>query len=229
LNISGGILSNYQLSLLIHATQQSQHSTILTAPRVTLFNGQQGFITVTQQQNFVASFTQTAGSGGTIGGVGGVATNLSIATLSTGVVLEVQPTVSADHRYVVMTIQPSLATLVSLDTFNITGQLSSTGGSNTPGTQSTLPGFVQLPVIQLTQVAATVSVPDGGTLLLGGQRLVGENEIEAGVPVLSSIPIINRLFTNRSYVRDTGVLLILVRPHIIIQKEWERKQFGRNY
>jgi len=228
LNISGGILSNYQLSLLIHATQQSEHSTILTAPRVTLFNGQQGFITVTQQQNFVASFTQTAGTGGIVGGVGGVGTNLSIATLSTGVVLEVQPTVSADHRYVVMTIQPSLATLVALNTFNITGQISATSGGNT-GQAASLPGFVQLPVIQLTQVAATVSVPDGGTLLLGGQRLVGETEVEAGVPVLSSIPIINRLFTNRSYVRDTGVLLILVRPHIIIQKEWERKQFGRNY
>ncbi len=228
LNISGGILSNYQLSLLIHATQQSEHSTILTAPRVTLFNGQQGFITVTQQQNFVASFTQTAGTGGIVGGVGGVGTNLSIATLSTGVVLEVQPTVSADHRYVVMTIQPSLATLVALNTFNITGQISATSGGNT-GQAAALPGFVQLPVIQLTQVAATVSVPDGGTLLLGGQRLVGETEVEAGVPVLSSIPIINRLFTNRSYVRDTGVLLILVRPHIIIQKEWERKQFGRNY
>ena len=229
LNISGGILSNYQLSLLINAVQQSEHSTILTAPRVTLFNGQQGFITVTQQQNFVASFTQTAGTGSIVGGVGGVGTNLSIATLSTGVVLEVQPTVSADHRYVVMTIQPSLATLIALNTFNISGQITATQTTGNTGAGGGAPGFVQLPVIQLTQVAATVSVPDGGTLLLGGQRLVGETEVEAGVPVLSDIPIINRLFTNRSFVRDTGVLLILVRPHIIIQKEWERKQFGRNY
>ncbi|MGC8559272.1 MAG: type II secretion system protein GspD [Phycisphaerae bacterium] len=229
LNISGGILSNYQLSLLINAVQQSEHSTILTAPRVTLFNGQEGFITVTQQQNFVASFTQTAGTGSIVGGASGIGTNLSIATLSTGVVLEVQPTVSADHRYVVMTIQPSLATLIALNTFNISGQITATQTTGNTGAGGGAPGFVQLPVIQLTQVAATVSVPDGGTLLLGGQRLVGETEVEAGVPVLSDIPIINRLFTNRSFVRDTGVLLILVRPHIIIQKEWERKQFGRNY
>ncbi len=223
LDVSGGILSNYQLNLLINATQESEHTTNLTAPRLTLFNGQQAFITVTQQQNFVSSFTQTAGvGGGIIGGIGGVATNLSVSTLSTGVVLEVQATVSADHRYVVMTIQPSLATLVALNTFDITGQ-------ENPANPNGIPGFVQLPIIQLTQVATTVSVPDGGTLLLGGQRLVGETEVEAGVPVLSAIPIINRLFTNRSYVRDTGVLLILVRPRIIIQKEWERKQFGRNY
>ncbi len=223
LNFSGSILSNYQLSLLLQATQESEHSTTLTAPRVTLYNGQESYITVTQQQNFVSSET---GGQTVTGGVGAIATTsptLNVSTLSTGVVLQVQATVSADRRYVEMTIQPSLATLLGLTTFNITGQ-NITGG----GSPAAL-GFVQLPDVQLTQVATTVSVPDGGTLLLGGQRLAGEIEVEAGVPILSQIPIINRLFTNRSYVRDTGILLILVRPRIIIQKEWERKQFGRNY
>ncbi len=223
LDFSGSILSNYQLSLLLQATQESEHSTTLTAPRVTLYNGQESYITVTQQQNFVSSET---GGQTVTGGVGAIATSsptLNVSTLSTGVVLQVQATASADRRYVEMTIQPSLATLLGLTTFNITGQ-NITGG----GAPAAL-GFVQLPDVQLTQVATTVSVPDGGTLLLGGQRLAGEVEVEAGVPILSKIPLINRLFTNRSYVRDTGILLILVRPRIIIQKEWERKQFGRNY
>ena len=190
---------------------------------MTLYNGQESYITVTQQQNFVSSET---GGQTVTGGVGAIATTsptLNVSTLSTGVVLQVQATASADRRYVEMTIQPSLATLLGLTTFNITGQ-NITGG----GSPAAL-GFVQLPDVQLTQVATTVSVPDGGTLLLGGQRLAGEVEVEAGVPILSQIPLINRLFTNRSYVRDTGILLILVRPRIIIQKEWERKQFGRNY
>lgn len=42
--------------------------TIATAPRVTLFNGQPGFISVTNQQGIVTSFNQTAASGGTAGG-----------------------------------------------------------------------------------------------------------------------------------------------------------------
>ena len=225
LDVSGGILSNYQLNLFMQATQEDVHTTTVTAPRITLFNGQQAYITVAQQQNFVSSFTQTVGGGG-INGVGGVGTNLNISTLTTGVVLAVQATVSADHRYVVMTLQPSLSTLNGLQTFNISGQ------STEAATTSGIPlagGFVQLPNISLTELATTVSVPDGGTLLIGGQRLVGEVEVESGVPILSKIPIINRLFTNRSFVRDTKVLLILVRPHIIIQKEAEKKQFGQNY
>jgi len=66
-----------------------------------------------------------------------------------------------------------------------------------------------------------VSVPDSGTLLLGGQRITAEAEMEAGVPVLSKIPVLGRLFGNRSKVRDQKILLILVKPTILLQEERE--------
>ena len=65
----------------------------------------------------------------------------------------------------------------------------------------------------------------GGTLLLGGQSISGEIEREAGVPVLSKIPFLKRLFTNRGMSKDDQVLLILVKPTIIIQREQEQRQF----
>jgi general secretion pathway protein D len=74
-------------------------------------------------------------------------------------------------------------------------------------------------------VKTTVSVPDGGTLLLGGQTVAGETEREIGAPVLSQIPLLRRLFTNRSVAKDEQILLILVRPTIILQREIEQKQF----
>ena len=224
LSLGGGILSNYQLNLLLNATQINKRNTLLEAPRVTLFNGQRATMVVEDVQNYVESFTQTAGTGGLVGGVGGVATNLNVMPLTTGLSLSVQATVSSDNRYVIMTVQPSLSQLLSMQTFNINGQNTATAGAT-----NAFPGFVQLPQTQVTEVSTTVSVPDGGTLLLGGERLAGETTIEAGVPVLSQIPIINRLFTNTSTTKDNVVLLILVRPRIIIQKEFEKKQFGRNY
>ena len=226
LNVSGSIMSNYDLSLMMRATQEDLNVTKLTAPRLILFNGQHSFIAVVEQESYVSNFTQTA-SGGTLGGVGAIATNLTVSQLQTGVVLDVQATASADNRYVIMNIQPSLATLVSLTSVNVQGLPTGSGANST--NSSLLPGFVQLPNIQLTTMAATVSVPDDGTLLLGGETVSGETEIEAGVPILSKIPIFNTLFTNRSFVRDNGILLILLHPQIIIQKEWEKNQFGQNY
>jgi type II secretory pathway component GspD/PulD (secretin) len=45
------------------------------------------------------------------------------------------------------------------------------------------------------------------------------------VPILSKIPFLKRLFTNRSRAKDEQVLLILVKPQIIMQREVEAAQF----
>ncbi len=71
----------------------------------------------------------------------------------------------------------------------------------------------------------TITIPDEGTLLLGGQRLITEVEVESGVPVLSKIPILNRFFTNRIETKEEQSLLILCKPTILIQTEEEEKQF----
>jgi general secretion pathway protein D len=90
---------------------------------------------------------------------------------------------------------------------------------NSPG------AFIMLPTESFAQLATTVSIPDGGTVLLGGLKQVGEIEVEAGVPILSKIPVLKRAFTNQTTVKDTRTLLILVKAKIIIQKEAEDEAF----
>jgi type II secretory pathway component GspD/PulD (secretin) len=85
--------------------------------------------------------------------------------------------------------------------------------------------FIQLPATAGQTIRTTVTVPDGGTLLFGGLKKTAEVEVEAGVPVLSKIPILKRLYSHRSLVKDEQVLLILVKPSIIIQEEAEERAF----
>jgi type II secretory pathway component GspD/PulD (secretin) len=94
------------------------------------------------------------------------------------------------------------------------------GGSSTVGS-----GFVELATQTTQQIRTTVSVPDGGTLLIGGLKLSGERDVDAGVPILSRIPVLKRAFSNTSNVKDDQVLLILIKPTIIIQEEKEAEQF----
>ena len=50
------------------------------------------------------------------------------------------------------------------------------------------------------------------------------------MPILSKIPGLNRLFTNRARMeKDEKTLLVLVRPKIIIQSEIEQNLFGAGY
>jgi general secretion pathway protein D len=154
----------------------------------------------------------------------------TIDVIESGVLLDVQATVSSDRKYVTLTLRPQLARILNIFTFTFASSQVTSGSTNTStgdGAATQLTGFgtIQQPELQITEVRTTVSVPDSGTLLIGGQTLAGEIEREAGVPVLSKIPFLKRLFTNRSVAKDDQVLLILVKPTIIIQREQEEKQF----
>ena len=69
----------------------------------------------------------------------------------------------------------------------------------------------------ITTVTTTVSVPDGGTVLLGGIKRLGEGGNEHLPPMLGKLPYINRLFSNVGISREAQSLMILVKPKIIIQ------------
>src|SRR5690606_27869615 len=86
---------------------------------------------------------------------------------------------------------------------------------------------VQLPSYSFTTVTTTVSVPDGGTVLLGGIKRLSEGRTERGVPMLNKIPYVNRLFRNVGIGRTSQSLMMMVTPRIIIQEEEEEKAVGR--
>ena len=219
LTTSGTYLDQFQVNFLIRATQASVNQSVVNAPRVTVYNGGEAQIFVLTAQSYVASLTPDVASGV-------VGYTPTIETADDGVSLYVRANVSADRKYVTLYLAPQLLSLLELTpfTFQQSTTLPSGGGTgNVFTSQASL--TIQQPKIRTITVETLVSVPDGGTLLLGGQTISGEIEREAGVPVLSKIPILKRLFTNKSTAKDESVLLILVKPTIIIQKEQEQKQF----
>ncbi len=85
---------------------------------------------------------------------------------------------------------------------------------------------IQLPTMASFSVQTTVSVPDGGTILLGGVKRLSEGRQENGVPMLNKIPYINRLFMNTAIGRSTQSIMMMVTPRIIIQEEEEEYLTG---
>lgn len=134
--------------------------------------------------------------------------------------LLIDGTISSDRRYVTLNVDAAVS---KIEGFTNTPVTAVAGGQlvNSAATQS----FIQRPTVTVTRVQTTVTVPDQGTILLGGQRLVTESESESGVPVLSKIPIINRFFSNRVMAREEQTLLILLKPTILIQNEQEERHF----
>lgn len=230
LNFGFAILSDIEAYFLIEAAQGDSRTNVLNAPKVTLFNGQQAFVADATQRPFVVGVIPVVGEFA-------AAQQPVIVVLNEGTMMTIQAVVSEDRRYVRMTIVPFFTQIGDVDEFTFEGSSSSTSSSSSSdddddgkneseeeSEEETRSGVtVQLPSFSFVSVVTTVSVPDGGTVLLGGIKRLSEGRNEFGVPLLSKVPYINRLFRNVSIGRETDSLMMMVTPRIIIQEEEEER------
>jgi len=222
------ILSDIEAFFLIRAAQGDDRTNILQAPKVTLFNGQSANVNDQVTRPFVTSVIPVVGDFA-------AAYQPVIVVLNEGTALNVQAVVSADRRFVRLTLVPFFSQIGDVDTFTFDGKVTTDSGTVvqdpsdpdnnvTQGQTRTVEGTtVQLPTFAFTSVTTTVSVPDGGTVLLGGVKRLREGRNERGVPILSKLPYLSRLFKNVGIGRDAQSLMMMVTPRIIIQEEEEEK------
>ncbi len=227
-NIGFAILSDIEAFFLIQAAQGDTRTNVLQAPKVTLFDGQTASVSDVSQRPFVTSVIPVVGDFA-------AAHQPVITVLTEGTTLSVQAVVSEDRRFVRLTLVPFFSRIGDVDEFTFEGRTDSDNGVSvqdpTDDTQSVRDNerliregtTVQLPTLAFTSVSTTVSVPDGGTILLGGIKRLSEGRNEQGVPMLSKLPYINRLFRNVGIGRDTQSLMLMVTPRIIIHEEQEQK------
>jgi len=244
-NFGFAILSDIEAYFLIQAAQGNTRSNVMQAPKVTLFNGQQAFVSDTRQRPFVTAVVPVVGDFS-------AAQQPVITVLNEGTAVNVQAVVSNDRRFVRLTLVPFFSQIGRVEQFQFEGSRStkSKTSDEKSGTDVKVPGAdglvgltngaassgelelqsngttIQLPEFLFTTVTTTVSVPDGGTVLLGGIKRLREGRNEFGVPILSKIPYINRLFKNVGMGRTTDSLMLMVTPRIIIQEEEEEKLLG---
>jgi len=207
-------LSDLEMYLFLTAAQGDARNNIVQAPKITTFNGANAFITNQQTQSYIQALTP-------IVGFSSVAFTPQIGQLNDGVQLAVTPVVSSDRRYVRLSLAPNFNTVNGLQT--LTFPAGAVGGSGLGGSGTGINSTIQLPTQTTTNLNTTVTVPDGGTVLLGGVKRMREQRLEYGVPVLAKTPLINRLFRNIGIGRRTDSLMLMVTPKIIILEEEEAR------
>ncbi|MDR2756905.1 MAG: hypothetical protein LBC20_14495 [Planctomycetaceae bacterium] len=238
LQMGFALLSEIEAYFFMSATQGDTRSNVLQAPKVTIFNGQMGMISDMSMSPFVTSVIPVVGDFA-------AAYQPVITILSEGQLLSVQGTVSDNRQYVRLVLNPTFNKITKVNTFKYFGEDSLTDETQTTakgdsaisastderGTtqrtaQSNSGVTIQLPTLAMFSVQTTVSVPDGGTILLGGMKRLSEGRTEAGTPILNKIPYIQRLFMNTAIGRTTQSIMMMVTPRIIIQEEEEEYLTG---
>ena len=83
------------------------------------------------------------------------------------------------------------------------------------------PISIQLPSVTLQRIRTTVTMPDGGTMMLGGMRIAERVSLVSGVPVLKDLPGLSFLFSRKGTSVVNRKILILISAKIILMEEKE--------
>lgn len=79
-----------------------------------------------------------------------------------------------------------------------------------------------IPEVTERSIDTTLLVKNGETIVLGGLKVEQDNRSSEGVPYLKDIPLLGALFSYKEDRKDTGELMMIVRPTIISTNSRQR-------
>jgi general secretion pathway protein D len=84
---------------------------------------------------------------------------------------------------------------------------------------SLIEGVGPVPIIGTRELLTTVTVPNNQTIVLGGLITSNDTENVTGIPILSNIPGLGRLFSTKTQGVDRDELMIFIQPSIVNSKK----------
>ncbi len=88
----------------------------------------------------------------------------------------------------------------------------------------------EVPIILNREFEASIAVPDGGTVVLGGLMSTDTTDTVRKIPILGDIPLIGRyLFSSVSKMEDTKELIVLMTPYVMTNMDDVTGQTDRLY
>ena len=210
LNASITHIGNIEAQAMLHMLRIRETRSTLSAPRLTCYNRQRAHMFVAEQQSYVADYE-----------ISGDAYDPVVRQFLQGVIFDVRPTVSADRRYITLELRPTTIELVEMTRVEIQSIQILDAATTTVVFSISLP--IQFPVLQITKVRTTATIPDGGILLIGGLMQEIKFKATTGIPFLSNIPILGRLFRWDVEDNEKRNMVIMVTARILMFDEEERK------
>lgn len=83
------------------------------------------------------------------------------------------------------------------------------------GQSDFIEGIGSVPIIGTRELLTTVTVPNNQTIILGGLITTNDTENVTGIPLLSDIPGLGRLFSTKTQGVDRDELMIFIQPTIV--------------
>ncbi len=207
------ILTNPELTVILHALEQRGGIDLLSSPRVTTRSGVNAQIKIVEELIYPTEYEQqSVGDLGT--GFGTIISPITGAPLSPyayrppipgsfetreiGVILNVTPTVGPDGYTIDLTLVPEVAEFVRWIDYGPAG----------------LYPILQ-PVFASRNVTTSIVLWDGQTVVMGGLIRDQATHVDDRIPLLGHIPVLGALFRNKGQFSQKQNLVIFVTARLV--------------
>ncbi|MCK5655823.1 MAG: tetratricopeptide repeat protein [Candidatus Aureabacteria bacterium] len=202
----GGILTEPEFQVILHALSRNQTADILSSPRVVTLNNQEATIRIVDELIYPTEYEITPPTWSNVAGEVTIVNRAAVApggfeTREIGVILKVIPNVGADNKTINLAIIPEVSELTDWTAYDFAY-----------GSQIlSLPQ----PYISTRLVTTNVIINDGETIVLGGLMKEMAIEKDDKVPILGDIPFLGRLFRSESESNTKRNLMIFVTANLL--------------
>ena len=187
-----GLVTTGDLTVFLRALQEKSDFTVLSRPSIFTSNNQKG--TISSGERIAIPTGSNSYGGGVLNG--SVSTQIEYQDVV--LKLEVIPLVNSDNE---ITMQIALLNDEQNGTQTIEG---GAGGED-----------LTVPRISTREILTTATVPNNNTIVLGG-LIVGRNgQGKSGIPILSDIPYLGRLFSSTTDTKNRSELMVFIQPSIV--------------
>jgi len=215
-----GLLTDPMFQAVLHALETSGKSRTLSVPKVTTVNNHPAVIRIGEDFRYFEEYdVQTTPS--FITDEGSTVYSTVIVPVGSpqleelGIELQVTPSVGADLRDITLNILPEISEFVRYERYEIADTSSQTT-TGTAGTNTT--SLVKLPIFRRSRIETELIAQSGETVVMGGLISSSEDQSSEKVPLLSSVPLIGRLFRHDGVEESRKNLLIFVTATILSER-----------
>lgn len=183
--------SNWMLtipSFIYDFVKNSSDTELLARPQLRISDGEKAILHIGDQIPIPVTTFNTAN---TIGG--NIVPITSFSYQDVGIRIEIEPRIHHNHE---------VTLIIKVEFSQISGEVE--------GTQ----GVVQ-PIIGTRRIESVIRLRDGETNFLAGLIRTDEIHSKVGIPGLSDIPVIGRLFSKTSTQLQRTDLVLTITPHIV--------------
>ena len=190
-----------QVNVTLQALEQFGDVQVLSSPKVIALNNQTAMLKVVDNIVYFEIEVDITAATTTSPAITTVETTIN--TVPVGFVMSVTPYID-DKEVVTLNVRPTISRVIDR--------------VQDPNPTLAAAGVVsEIPVVQVREIESLLKVNSGDTAIIGGLMQDIVNNQNSGIPVLSSIPLIGKLFSYDNDQREKSELVIFIRPIVVKQ------------